>query len=455
MICGGLSKRPTYNTVCGCAVVLLLLVLPNVQLSLGPLSIQQIRQAVGNEPIPFSSSPSIQDLTRMLEGSTTRYYIYNDEKVVLPKIRARAIQNAPLTWKHNWGKRFADYAMGEIRWLEALESHPLRTLNISEAAFFITSIPVGAALFWGSKEDLGNAFRAVLNSSVFQRYPERHVAAIATTEKVFGSHWWGLAHEEMQQFKPATIVRDSDMPGLLDWYHQHGNPCKNSGIDPKEKELFSHAVSLGFGGEGSRPNNPYHPIDMKSWNNKTFWFFYHSRIQASLCNSTQFRHAFFTNETKPAYFDHQPVSIGPDIPPEQWIQEFSDSKFCLVIRGDTPGSRALNRAIRAGCMPLIVSDALPIYQPIYHKTLEYDNFALLVGDDEFLKDPIGSLDKAVASLSLTKLRSKIEGLRLMQRIVTADQPDSLFVPAFAREIVETMKDTPQHDSPVYYDADNK
>eukprot|EP00984_Skeletonema_dohrnii_P024006 scaffold13115_cov139-Skeletonema_dohrnii-CCMP3373.AAC.4 len=64
---------------------------------------------------------------------------------------------------------------------------------------------------------------------------------------------------------------------------------------------------------------------------------------------------------------------------------------------------------------------------------------LIVKEEDFLEDPVGSLDKAI-SLSKTKLEEKLEGLRLMQRIVSADQSDSLFVPAFAREIVETMKE---------------
>ena len=103
----------------------------------------------------------------------------------------------------------------------------------------------------------------------------------------------------------------------------------------------------------------------------------------------------------------------------------------------------MTRAIRAGCMPLIVSDSLPAYQPLYSKTVNYSNFALLVKEDDFLDDPFRSLDNAVSSLSPTDLRNKVEGLRLMQRIVTCDQPDSLFVPAFSREIVQTMSEGAQ------------
>lgn len=138
-------------------------------------------------------------------------------------------------------------------------------------------------------------------------------------------------------------------------------------------------------------------------------------------------------------FEHQPFSIGFDIPPDKWLERFIDSKFCLIIRGDQPGSRSLNRAIRAGCMPLIVSDVLPVFQSLYPKTLQYNDFAVMVQEEDFLVDPIGSLDRAIM-LPKPEIEEKLEGLRLMQRIESADQSDSLFVPAFAREVVETMKE---------------
>ena len=91
-------------------------------------------------------------------------------------------------------------------------------------------------------------------------------------------------------------------------------------------------------------------------------------------------------------------------------------------------------------MTLVVLDGLPFFWPLDSETLEYDKFVLLVKEEEFLKDPIGSLDAAVSALSFVDLKRKLGGLRLMQRIVVADRSDSLFVPAFAREIVESMKE---------------
>ena len=76
-------------------------------------------------------------------------YVYDDIVMRMPEIRDKArVNSQPWIWKRKWGRRFADYARGEIRWIEALEQHPLWTTNASEAAFFEVPIPVSATYFW-------------------------------------------------------------------------------------------------------------------------------------------------------------------------------------------------------------------------------------------------------------------------------------------------------------------
>lgn len=393
----------------------------------------------------------LQALTKELEQSTIRYYVYDHDNVTLFKVRQRAKEKGKPTWKPKWGLRYADYARGEIRWLEALEKHPLRTRNASEADFFVVPIPVGAAIYYGDRVDLIRAFRLILHDSLFQQYPEKHVAAISTTEQIFGERFWGLSKNEMMLFNSSVVVRDSDWPRTRDWHKRRGiEYACNINLSYEEERYFKHWLSLGYGGEGSNPENSYRFVDMETWTNKTFWFFYHVRKKPFLCNSTIFRHTFFAEDDTidlTLDFKHSPVTIGEDIPKEQWLQEFTNSKFCLAIRGDQPGSRSLNRAVRAGCIPLVVSDSLPTFQRMYSKTLAYDEFALFVTEEEFLKDPVGSMDRVVSLLTPTDLMHKLTGLRLMQRILAVDQPDSLFVPAFAREVTETMKEEPltQHE----------
>merc|ERR1712161_160295 len=143
--------------------------------------------------------------TKLLESSTIRYHVYDDNKLVLSHIRAKALEDAPKTWRPNWGLRFSEYAKGEIRWIEALERHPQGTRDPCEADFFVVPIPVGATVFWGQPQLLRDAFTTLLNGTLFQQHPERHVVAFATTEKVFGSKFWGLSDGEMKNFNRQSL----------------------------------------------------------------------------------------------------------------------------------------------------------------------------------------------------------------------------------------------------------
>jgi Exostosin family len=87
----------------------------------------------------------------------------------------------------------------------------------------------------------------------------------------------------------------------------------------------------------------------------------------SVKNSTQFSTC---TDTKKDMVQNllEPSSVGFDVTAEKWLQQFQDSKFCLVIRGDMPGSRSMCCAIKSGCIPIIVSVMLchighPFFDP--------------------------------------------------------------------------------------------
>ena len=76
--------------------------------------------------------------------------------------------------------------------------------------------------------------------------------------------------------------------------------------------------------------------------------------------------------------------------------------------------------------------------------LPYDDFALVLPEDDFLADPVGFLDALVDApvdaLSPSELERRSEGTKLMQRIMATDTADSLFAPALAKEIVAVMNE---------------
>ena len=52
---------------------------------------------------------------------------------------------------------------------------------------------------------------------------------------------------------------------------------------------------------------------------------------------------------------HANLSIGYGLPHDEWVGRWSQSKFCPVIRGDTPSSHAFAAAIAGGCIPVVIS----------------------------------------------------------------------------------------------------
>jgi len=179
------------------------------------------------------------------------------------------------------------------------------------------------------------------------------------------------------------------------------------------------------------------PATYSKYNASEFVYFYHTRNFESAAGSTKFRHAPVTNipangTSEAQTYNLSSVGFGIDNPVE-WNHKYSHSKFCLVIRGDNPGSRALLRAVRVGCIPVIVSDLYPRYAPSYKSTLHISEYAILINETEFLSNPWGELHRVYSSLTEMDIKRKIHAIALAQRVVFPDHPDSLFVPAFLRE----------------------
>lgn len=82
---------------------------------------------------------------------------------------------------------------------------------------------------------------------------------------------------------------------------------------------------------------------------------------------------------------------------EAYVDEMSNSTFCLVPRGDTPTSRRLFDAVVAGCIPVIVADeiALP-----FDSVFNWDEFSIRIQEGD-----ARSVYDRVMSLTVTEVRS--------------------------------------------------
>jgi hypothetical protein len=107
-------------------------------------------------------------------------------------------------------------------------------------------------------------------------------------------------------------------------------------------------------------------------------------------------------------------SIGFDVPKEKWLAGWRQSKFCLVIRGDTVSTHALYSAIKSGCIPVVISDMLQYSGlPFTHQSAstKLDDFAVKISELEFYAHPeriapmLAALDQSVIAAKLKALES--------------------------------------------------
>jgi len=122
----------------------------------------------------------------------------------------------------------------------------------------------------------------------------------------------------------------------------------------------------------------------------------------------------------------------------EWIETYRDSKFCLCIRGDSPHSHAFFRSVRSGCVPVVASDSLPIFSPVFKNTLSMDDYAVVLKEQDLLTDPRGTLLQ-LQNLDKGYIEKKIKNLQFAQRVWFHDYPESLFVNAFLREALSASE----------------
>ena len=191
----------------------------------------------------------------------------------------------------------------------------------------------------------------------------------------------------------------------------------------------------GFEDE-DRPPPALPPIidpNFAEWSARPSWTFYQTRVTGSANNGTHLRHValnlkedFLANAQKWTFGEtagtavlKQTVHIGRGrISHTEWISRLSESKFALVMRGDTPTSHSLVSAIAAGVIPVVVSDPFALVAPLFSEVLclRLTDFAVVVEEDEFLRNPPGVVD-LLKHLARDEdwVRRTLEALRMAQR----------------------------------------
>lgn len=100
-----------------------------------------------------------------------------------------------------------------------------------------------------------------------------------------------------------------------------------------------------------------------------------------------------------------------------YLKYFFNSRFGLVIHGDTPSTSRLYDSIASGSIPIILSnqiqrEALPFYDKI-----NYAGFSYFIDEEQEIEKIISQIYVITQLTSLSELRIKFENLLRVQKEV--------------------------------------
>lgn len=75
---------------------------------------------------------------------------------------------------------------------------------------------------------------------------------------------------------------------------------------------------------------------------------------------------------------------------DNYVNDMTNSQFCLVIEGDSPSSRRLFDAMVAGCIPVFIGSN---YSKPFENIIPYDDFSIRISKDEWLYDAREHLER--------------------------------------------------------------
>lgn len=81
----------------------------------------------------------------------------------------------------------------------------------------------------------------------------------------------------------------------------------------------------------------------------------------------------------------------------------SNSDFCVVAKADSYSSSSFYHAIQAGCIPIVISDWMVFS---FAWIIPYEEFTIRIMENDFLKDPVGAVTRAmnIPSSELDRMR---------------------------------------------------
>jgi Exostosin family len=301
---------------------------------------------------------------------------------------------------------------------EHFKRHPARTMDPTKAQIFIIGIPLIKA-FKGDYSEIKKAIIAVTNTPFFKRSAGRDHLILADDWRL--SRWDSFfSNNEFRTFYQNhfehVISTRYEVYGKSKW--SSPPPEILSLIQPSffrtEWEVTRKSIIV--------PYKPYLETTVtptyESWTNRNYYVFYHSDLRRYAHGATAIR-ALPIN----MFRSRTDCSIGTAIPRGQWVAHILDSKYSLVMRGDTPGSHAFINAISAGCIPVIISDLHEYGATPFQDIIPLRSYAIVISEKDFLQNPT-ILMTTLDQQSEESIRKKLEVLAEIQKRTLLNHPES-------------------------------
>ena len=177
----------------------------------------------------------------------------------------------------------------------------------------------------------------------------------------------------------------------------------------KHTIVTPHAVPAGV---------PLKPADPTEWRRRPSSIFYHTRSSTFAHNATYIRRLpVLVREYWPQH------DVGLEVAAARWAAGWSESRYCLVVRGDTPTSHAFYAAIAAACIPVVVSDAFASVALPFRGHIRLTDVAVVVSEQAFLAAP-HAVGLKVIELPLAVATRKLAAIARAQRMLIMRHPES-------------------------------
>ena len=344
-----------------------------------------------------------------------KFFIYDDDEILMPDVIK--LTNENMKRISRWG--------ADIEFYNLLKNHQNRTYNSNDANLFIIYIPF---IYFGSffdfkypnkEEKINAAFDKLFNKESFKNKNGYNHVILTHSNKFTYRTGWGYLNEFINEENREKLKN------VIQTHFEISPYNKESYIFARDGIILPYKTDRDF---------PIIEPNFEEWKTRELKYFYHTRSWGSANNATILRH-------KPVNLKHLfPGSLGFDIDKSEWINNWKNSKFSLVIRGDTPGSHAFVNAISVGSIPIIIADKQLKYKigsfeeqvlP-FKKKLKLDNFAVIINEEILLNSP-EKINNIIDQLPENKIKNLLLNIKVAQKYLLYFLKDNEMVNAFLED----------------------